>query len=41
MSEQDLNLLFGYLQSNFNDQKPEPAIPAALADQGCTTPPLR
>jgi len=41
LNQQDLELLFGYLESNFNDQKPEPVIPPALADQGCTTPPLR
>lgn len=41
MSDQDLDLLFGYLEANFNDKKPLPDIPPALADQGCTTPPLR
>lgn len=41
LSDRDMDLLFNYLESNFNDQKPEPVFPAALVDQGCTTPPLR
>ncbi len=41
LSERDSSLLFSYLESNFNDQKPMPDLPEALADQGCTTPALR
>lgn len=32
----DLDGMFAYLAANFNDRKPEPAVPAELAQQGCT-----
>ncbi|MBM3729162.1 MAG: hypothetical protein FJW40_27530 [Acidobacteria bacterium] len=32
----DLDSMFTYLAANFNNTKPEPAIPAELAQQGCT-----
>jgi len=35
-SEADVTAMFAYLKSNFNDTKPEPAVPAELAGQGCT-----
>ena len=28
--------MFAYLKQNFNETKPEPKIPAELAEQGCT-----
>lgn len=32
----DLDAMFQYLAANFNDKKPEPQVPAELAQQGCT-----
>lgn len=32
----DLDGMFTYLTANFNDKKPEPKVPAELAQQGCT-----
>ena len=28
--------MFSYLKANFNETKPEPKVPAELAEQGCT-----
>lgn len=36
MSEEDLDTIFTYLQSNFDDSQPEPQIPAAFLQRGCT-----
>lgn len=36
MTEEDLNTVFGYLQDNFDDTQPEPEIPAAFLQRGCT-----
>lgn len=36
MSEEDLNTVFAYLQENFDDTQPEPEIPAAFLQRGCT-----
>ncbi|MFW6206356.1 MAG: hypothetical protein ACOC5J_00310 [Gemmatimonadota bacterium] len=36
MSEEDLETVFTYLQSNFDDSQPEPEIPAAFLQEGCT-----
>jgi len=35
-SAADLDAMFSYLKANFNDAKPEPQIPAELAQQSCT-----
>jgi hypothetical protein len=35
-SSADVNAMFAYLKENFNDSKPEPKIPAEMAQQGCT-----
>jgi cytochrome c5 len=35
-SSEDLNVMFSYLKTNFNDTKPEPQIAAELLQQGCT-----
>ena len=35
-SSEDLNVMFSYLKTNFNDAKPEPQIAAELLQQGCT-----
>jgi hypothetical protein len=32
----DLERVFGYLKTNFNDGKPEPKVPSALLEGGCT-----
>ncbi len=32
----DVTKMFAYLKQNFNETKPEPKIPAELAEQGCT-----
>jgi len=32
----DLKLMFSYLAANFNETKPEPQVPAAMLQQGCT-----
>ncbi len=36
LSDEDWNTLFKYLESNFNDEKPEPKLPPAFKDAGCT-----
>ena len=36
LSDGDWRTLFNYLEQNFNDQKPEPALPPAFKDAGCT-----
>ncbi len=36
LSDEEWNTLFMYLESNFNDREPEPKLPAALKDAGCT-----
>jgi cytochrome c5 len=35
-SSEDLNVMFSYLITNFNDAKPEPQIAPELLQQGCT-----
>jgi len=35
-SSADVNTMFSYLKENFNETKPEPKIPAAFVQQGCT-----
>ncbi len=35
-SSADVNAMFSYLKENFNETKPEPKIPAAFVQQGCT-----
>jgi hypothetical protein len=35
-SSGNVNVMFAYLEQNFNDTKPEPQIPAELQGQGCT-----
>lgn len=32
----DLDEMFSYLKTNFNETKPEPQVPAELLQQGCT-----
>jgi hypothetical protein len=32
----DLDKVFAYLKTNFNDGKPEPKVPPALLEGGCT-----
>ena len=41
LNKPDLDLLFNYLESNFNDHTAIPVLPEALKDQGCTTPAIR
>ncbi len=41
LDEESLNLLFSYLETNFNDHTQLPEIPDVLQDQGCTTPAIR
>lgn len=36
LGEQDLNTLFAYLKENFNDTRPEPTVPPAFLEGGCT-----
>jgi hypothetical protein len=36
MSGENLELVFTYLQNNFSDSQPEPFIPPAFLEQGCT-----
>jgi hypothetical protein len=36
VSRADMDALFSYLKTNFNDTKPEPQIPAELLQPGCT-----
>ena len=38
LSDGDLDTLFAYMAENFNDKKPEPKLPPALAQQGSCTP---
>lgn len=38
LSSQDWNTLFSYLEKNFSDQQPEPNLPPAFQQAGCTTP---
>lgn len=35
-SEQDLDAIFAYLKTNFNDAKPEPRLPPHFLEGGCT-----
>ena len=35
-SSKDVDTMFAYMKTNFNDSKPEPTIPAELQGQGCT-----
>ncbi len=37
VSDQDYDALFAYLEANFNDQKPEPNLPPALQQLGCSS----
>ena len=37
LSEQDYAALFAYLETNFNDQKPEPNLPPELQQLGCSS----
>jgi len=36
MSDEDLETIFTYLQSNFDNTQPEPEIPQAFLQRGCT-----
>lgn len=36
LSEQDVNTLFAYLKERFNDTRPEPTVPPAFLEGGCT-----
>lgn len=36
LSDEDWRALFNYLEQNFNDRKPEPNLPPAFKDAGCT-----
>lgn len=36
MTEEDLETVFTYLQSNFDNTQPEPEIPQAFLQRGCT-----
>lgn len=36
LASADFDTLFAYLKENFNDKRPEPAIPAEFLQQGCT-----
>lgn len=36
LSDDEFNTLFSYLAENFNDKKPVPELPPALADLGCS-----
>ena len=38
LSDAELDTLFAYLADNFNDTKPEPKLPPALAELGSCTP---
>jgi cytochrome c5 len=35
-SDKDIDVMFTYMKTNFNDTKPEPQIPSELQGQGCT-----
>lgn len=37
LSAEDLNILFTYLEENFNDQKPEPNLPPELQQLSCSS----
>jgi hypothetical protein len=37
VSDEDYDLLFTFLEDNFNNTKPEPALPQRLLDLGCVT----
>jgi hypothetical protein len=37
LSDQDYDALFAYLETNFNDQKPEPDLPPELQQLGCSS----
>jgi hypothetical protein len=41
VSDEVWAIIFDYLEENFNDEKPEPRLPAALQGVGCTQPTLR
>ena len=41
LSEDDWDTLFAYLEINFNDQKPQPKLPSAFQQAGCTHSTLR
>jgi hypothetical protein len=32
----DLDVVFGYLKANFNDSRPQPNVPPAFLEGGCT-----
>lgn len=36
LSDQELETIFSYLQEHFDDTQPEPEIPAAFLQRGCT-----
>lgn len=36
MTQEDFETIFAYLESNFNDTQPEPNVPAAFLQRGCT-----
>ena len=36
LSAEELETIFAYLKENFNDTKPEPAVPAHFLEAGCT-----
>lgn len=36
LNDEDWDTLWRYLEDNFNDQKPEPDVPPAFKDAGCT-----
>jgi len=36
LSDADLNAVFEYLKTNFNDSKPEPKVPPKFLEGGCT-----
>jgi hypothetical protein len=37
LSDQDYDALFAYLETNFNDQKPEPNLPPEFQQLGCSS----
>lgn len=36
LSAENLEQVFAYLRSNFSDSQPEPSVPPAFLEQGCT-----
>jgi hypothetical protein len=36
LAEGELDRMFAYLQGHFNDTQPEPSVPAAFLEAGCT-----